>query len=253
MKQVFCSGTCQVGEKISLDESQAHHLFDVLRTRPKETVRVICDGSVFLAHPEDKPYLHIFGQEEVESRTVDITLCAALIKADKFEWMLQKAAELGVTRIVPFTCRNSIISIDPRKAGKKMDRWNAILQAACSQSNRTDQVTLEPVSTLQDLPAYRSECNVLAYEKEAKSRHLACVLPETFSSVSAVIGPEGGFEKDEAEWLEASGFEPCSLGSQILRAETAACYVLSAIDYQSHAAACEISPLSDGAEAKGEN
>lgn len=234
MKQVFLQDACHVGSRVRLDEAQAHHLFDVLRTRQKETVRVICQGEVFLAHPDGKPFLNIFEQEVIQPRQVDITLCAALIKADKFEWMLQKAAELGVSRIVPFTCRNSVISIDPRKEQKKLDRWSAILQAACAQSNRADQVCIEPISRLKDLPAYRSECNFCAYEKENEERYIASVLSSSPTTVTAVIGPEGGFDPEEALWLEQHGFALCSLGSQILRAETAACYILSAIDYQSH-------------------
>lgn len=234
MKQVYASEGCTIGSRIALDDKQAHHLFDVLRTRDKETVRVICDEEVFLAHPDGKPYLYLFGREEVQPRLVEVTLCAALIKSERFEWMLQKAAELGVSRIVPFRSRNSVIAIDPRKEPKKMERWNAILQAACAQSNRHDPVLLEPISTLDDLAEYKSECNFCAYEKESGSHHLAGVLKDSPVTVTAVIGPEGGFDEEEARWLEEHGFELCSLGSQILRAETAACYILSAIDYQSH-------------------
>lgn len=231
MKQVFVNSAPALNSTICLDETQAHHLFDVLRTSPKETIRVVADGSVFLAHTAGKPNLFIFSQESVEPRLVDITLCAALIKQDKFEWMLQKAAELGVTRIVPFTSRNTIVAIDPRKQQRKLERWQAILEAACAQSNRHDAVMLEPVSRLQDLTEYKSRCNVCAYEKE-DSRHLCALLQDNPSSITAVIGPEGGFDAAEAKWLEDNGFALCTLGSQILRAETAACYILSAIEYQ---------------------
>ena len=107
---------------ISLDPKQAHHLFDVLRIQKKETIRVVSKkGGTFLAHPLDKPYLYVFDEIEVPRSAKHITLCASLIKQDRFELMLQKACELGVTKIVPFTSAYSIIRIDPKKIDKKND------------------------------------------------------------------------------------------------------------------------------------
>lgn len=233
MKQVFTDLPCAVNQAFALDQRQAHHLFDVLRTSPKETVRVISNEEVFLGHAQDKPYIFIFGKEEVQPRLVDVTLCTALIKSDKFEWMLQKAAELGVSRIVPFVSRYSIVQLDDKRALKKLDRWQQILLGACRQCNRNDLVELYPVTSLDGLEEYKSRCNVAAYEKE-DVRHLADYLCTNPSSVTAVIGPEGGFSKEEMEKLEAMGFAPVSLGNQILRAETAALYVLAAVEYQTH-------------------
>lgn len=233
MKQVFVTEPCQVEGRIALDPSQAHHLFDVLRTGPRETVRVVADGEVFLGHVEEKPFIWLYGREETRKRQTDVTLCVALIKSDKFEWMLQKAAELGVSRIVPFVSRYSIIQLDDRKALRKMERWNQILTGACRQCNRTDLVELAPVSHLQDLASYQSEVNLVAYEKET-SHHLAHYLADNPASVTCCIGPEGGFDPAEIEQLEAAGFSPCTLGDSILRAETASMYVLACCEYQQH-------------------
>jgi 16S rRNA (uracil1498-N3)-methyltransferase len=236
MKQVYTNQDCGIDTTINLDDKQAHHLFDVLRTRTKETVRVVnAQEEVYLAHPMEKPFLYIFGKEEVEPRLVNVTLCASLIKSDKFEWMLQKAAELGVSRIVPFVSSNSIIHLDPKKLSKKMERWNSILSSACAQCNRSDMVELMPVGTLENLKEYKSVRNLVAYEKsDGQTSHLAEYLSDNPSSVTVCIGPEGGFEEKEIDALNEMGFVSCSLGKQILRAETAACYVLSAIEYQTH-------------------
>ncbi|MCF0260811.1 MAG: 16S rRNA (uracil(1498)-N(3))-methyltransferase, partial [Erysipelotrichaceae bacterium] len=234
MKQVFVQEPLSLNTSVLLDEKQAHHLFDVLRTTSRETVRVVSQGEVFLAHPEQKPQLYIFGREEVRPRMVDVTLCAALIKADKWEWMLQKAAELGVSRIVPFTCRNTVVAIDQKKMEKKMARWQAILEAAAKQCNRADQVLLEPVQIISSLKEFKSKCNLVCYSKEDASRHIANYLQLMPDSVTIAIGPEGGFTEAEVEELEEEGFFACSLGDLILRAETAACYALSVIEYQSH-------------------
>lgn len=238
MKQVFAPGPCALDSRIMLDPDQAHHLFDVLRTTPRETVRVVANGEVWLGHVQEKPFLWLFGKEQTEARRQEITLCTALIKSDKFEWMLQKAAELGVTRIVPFVSRHSIIQLDDKRALRKMERWNQILTGACQQCNRTDLVELAPVSRLQDLVQYKSDLNLVAYEKE-QSHHLAHYLQADPASVTCCIGPEGGFEVSEALWLEENGFAPCTLGNRILRAETAALYVLSCCEYQSHVPAAK--------------
>ncbi|EOS61049.1 RsmE family RNA methyltransferase [Firmicutes bacterium M10-2] len=241
MKQVFANQKCELHNELCLDEKQAHHLFDVLRTKENEIVRVVCEDEVYLAHPTKKPYLFIFGKEEVEPRLVDVTLCVALIKSDRFEWMLQKACELGVRRIVPFVSRYSIIQLDDKKALKKMERWNSILLSACKQCNRNDKVELFPITTIEELAPYKSLCNVVAYEKEnGTTHHLANYLQKNPSSVTACIGPEGGFTPDEIELLNDLGYASCSLGNDILRSETAACYILSSIEYQTHCENLEV-------------
>lgn len=235
MKQVVTQDPCEINARIRLDASQAHHLFDVLRTTRKETVRVVSGDTVYLGRVDEKPFLYLFGKEEVEPRLTDTTLCVALIKSDRFEWMLQKAAELGVSRIVPFVSKHSVIQLDDKRALRKIERWNQILTSACAQCNRPDPVELMPITTLEGLAEYKSRCNMAAYEKE-HARYISECLKEDPSSVTCCIGPEGGFTTQEAALLEDMGFAPVSLGNQILRTETACMFVLSCIDYQSHLA-----------------
>ncbi len=236
MKQVFIDQECSIHQQVVLNEKEAHHLFDVLRIKEKEVVRVVSSTSqVYLAYPQKKPFLYVFNEIETEQERQDITLCFALIKQDKFEWMLQKACELGVTRIVPFTSRNTIIKLDAQKEKKKLERWSQILLSACKQCNRNDLVELTPIQTIDTLSNFQSELNLVAYEKENNpSHHLAHFLSENPETVTICIGPEGGFETYEVEKLQQQHFHTCSLGNRILRAETAACYVLSCMEYQNY-------------------
>ena len=236
MKQVYLDQSIAVHETFALDSKQAHHIFDVLRTSSKEKIRVITKNSgVFYAHVMDKPNLYIDEQLDVLQDKQSLTLCCALIKQDKFEWMLQKACELGVTRIIPFVSKNTVVKLDEKKAEKKLARWNEILLAATKQCNRNTLVELEPVTNLKDLANYKSECNLVAYEKESDpSKHMAHYLQSTPFSITVCIGPEGGFEESEIQVLNDFGYQNCSLGKNILRAETAACDILSAIEYQNH-------------------
>ena len=234
MKQVFVDSLCSVDQRIMLDEKQAHHLFDVLRTEKKETIKVVSKkGGAFLAHPLQKPYIYIFDEIEVPNKLFHVTLCCALIKQDKFEWMLQKACELGVSRIVPFDSRFCVVKLDEQKKMKKYERWNQILLDACKQCNRNDLVMLEPVQTVESLRNYQASCNMVCYEKQFDpSMHIASCLKKDPKSVTIVIGPEGGFDVNEIDMLEDDHFIPVSLGKRILRAETAGIYALSCIDYQ---------------------
>lgn len=236
MKQVYLDQAVSVNDLISLDTKQAHHIFDVLRTTPKEKIRIITKNSgVFLGHVETKPNLVVDSKVDVSDENQSITLCCALIKQDKFEWMLQKACELGVSKIVPFVSKNTVVKLDEKKAEKKLTRWNEILLAATKQCNRNTLVELEPVISLKDLSNYKSECNLVAYEKESDpSKHMAHYLKENPQTITVCIGPEGGFEESEIQILNEFGYANCSLGKNILRAETAACYVLGAIEYQNH-------------------
>ena len=236
MKQVYLDQNVSVQDVICLDTKQAHHIFDVLRTTSKEKIRIVTKNSgVFFGHVENKPNLVIDSMVDVFEENQSITLCCALIKQDKFEWMLQKACELGVHKIVPFVSKNTVVKLDEKKAEKKLIRWNEILLAATKQCNRNTLVELEPVIALKKLSNYKSECNVVAYEKESDpSKHMAHYLQSNPYSITVCIGPEGGFEESEIKVLNDFGFENCSLGKNILRAETAACYVLSAIEYQNH-------------------
>lgn len=236
MKQVFVDEVCSLSSRVMLNEREAHHLFDVLRIEKKESVRVVDSQSqVFLAYPDTKPFLKIYDQLQVQDTRQDITLCASLIKQDKFEWMLQKACELGVTRIVPFESRYSIVHIDPIKQEKKLARWQMILDEACKQCNRHDRVILERITTVDKLEQYSGQLNLVAYEVTKDSCfHLAHYLKVPYESITVCIGCEGGFAKEEVDHLVKAGFETCSLGTRILRAETAACFVLSSIEFARH-------------------
>lgn len=116
MKQVYLDQNVSVQNVICLDTKQAHHIFDVLRTTSKEKIRIVTKNSgVFFGHVENKPNLVIDSMVDVFEENQSITLCCALIKQDKFEWMLQKACELGVHKIVPFVSKNTVVKLDEKK------------------------------------------------------------------------------------------------------------------------------------------
>lgn len=231
MQEYFIEHPAAVGDIIELPEDKAHHAFNVLRLH-HETVRLVYDGTAYFAevYREGKRGLAKILSEDpnINELPADITLCMALIRREKFELVLQKATELGVSRIVPFVSSRCVAKDRQERAEKVMARRKAIVVEAAEQCKRNRIPELvEPVK-LSELPRFRSDVNLAAYEKaRASALRLKDVLPA--SSVTAVIGPEGGFSEAEIEELSQNGFQPVTLGNRILRAETAAYYLCSVI------------------------
>ena len=231
MQEYFIEHPAAVGDIIELPEDKAHHAFNVLRLH-HETVRLVYDGTAYFAevYREGKHGLAKILSEDpnINELPADITLCMALIRREKFELVLQKATELGVSRIVPFVSSRCVAKDRQERAEKVMARRKAIVVEAAEQCKRNRIPELvEPVK-LSELSHFRSDVNLAAYEKAgASALRLKDVLPA--SSVTAVIGPEGGFSEVEIEELSQNGFQPVTLGNRILRAETAAYYLCSVI------------------------
>lgn len=227
MQQFFLAEPLEAGRICTLSDAQAHHARDVLKLS-HETVRVVSQGAGFFGevYTEGKavrvrvlardPYTH--------ELPVEVTLAPALIRREPFEWMLQKAVELGVSRIVPFISHRSVVHV---KEGK-IARWRTILESAACQSRRNIIPTIAPAVPLRQVDAFSSACLLVPYEKESeKGLPLKSALHG--SSLTVFIGPEGGFDSEEIAFLKARGCTPVSLGPRILRAETASLFALSVI------------------------
>ena len=178
--------------------------------------------------------INILSKLEINNElSVEVTLIYGLPKKDKFELVVQKACELGVSRIVPFKAKRSIPVLDDKNTDKKIQRWNMIAKEACEQSKRNKIVTIEEPIVIKDILNYKSEINIVAYEDMScdGSKHLFSLLNNDYKSITIVVGPEGGFDSSEIEYLNNNGFASTSLGKRILRSETAPLYLLSVIGF----------------------
>lgn len=162
---------------------------------------------------------NILSYRVVEDSSVQITLIQALIRKEKWEYVLQKATELGVTRIVPLICSRNVVKWDNSELDHKLNRYRKILQEAAEQSHRTSVPVLEAPISIDELNRFKSELNFVAYENE-KTHALKHVLTSC-STISLLIGPEGGLSSEEHAKIESFGYQSVHLGSRILRAETA--------------------------------
>lgn len=208
-----------------------NHIKNVLRMTVGEQFLVSCEGVSDLCCLEsiesDTVVAKIIEPNyQNTSLPINIHLFQGLPKSDKLELIIQKAVELGVTTVTPVSMKRSIVKIDDKKKKSKQERWQAIAEAAAKQSKRT---------------AVPEVCDILSYKEfitKAKELDLLLVPYECAEGMSAtktalseikngmnvgiIIGPEGGFEPKEIEDALEIGGKVISLGSRILRTETAA-------------------------------
>jgi 16S rRNA (uracil1498-N3)-methyltransferase len=161
---------------------------------------------------------------------VHTTILASLIRFERFEWMLEKATELGVERVVPVQAERSERGLE-QAAGKRLSRWNRIVREASEQSRRARLPEIgDPVPLAQALKIEGAYHYVL---EEAEAPPIGSVLPvhrQPGDSVVLLIGPEGGWTDRERELIAAAGWRSVSLGREILRAETAVLAALAVVN-----------------------
>ena len=231
MQEYFVDGPLVPGNTIELAADKAHHAFDVLHLN-HETVRLVSDGIGYFAEvfqEGGRKCARILSKDtEINELNTSVILCMALIRREKFEFVLQKATELGVSKIVPFESERCVVKDKKERSEKQSQRRSAIVLEAAEQCKRNRVPEVCPPVKLSDLAGFRSQLNLAAYEKAgSESDHLNDLLPA--SSVTIVIGPEGGFSEQEIRILSEQGFIPVTLGNRILRAETAALYACSVV------------------------
>ena len=216
------------GDLVFLTAEDSHHALTVLRLKAGAYVEVITDGIPWLAEitGEEGKIVSVKKISPLPSTEpkLAITLYQGLPKADKMDWIVQKATELGVSRIIPVAMDRSVVRFSESDSRKKAERWQKISREAGKQSGRcilpeiSLPLTVNQLVASQELPALK----VVPWE-EAESfgpLSLRKAYPET-DSLGILIGPEGGITSREIDLLKAAGFLPMTLGKRILRTETA--------------------------------
>ncbi|MFN8459940.1 MAG: 16S rRNA (uracil(1498)-N(3))-methyltransferase [Anaerolineae bacterium] len=239
----FIPSNCLTPPIVRLPGEAAHQIKTVLRLQPGAEI-IVLDNS----GQEWRVRLTSFGKNEVAGEiiahqpaqgepAVQVNLYQGTLKGQKFEWVLQKGAELGVSRFTPVICQRSVVN-KRQEVMEKYPRWQRIIQEAAEQSRRGRLPELTAVLTLteaiqQTIPAKSSDSLALMPWEEASGPSLKTILAEAKpSQISIFIGPEGGFTPEEAAAAQAIGVRLVKLGPRILRAETAGLAVCSAILYE---------------------
>jgi len=222
---------------VILPEEESHHLVRVLRSRP---------GDRFLAHDgRGAVYLCALMRgaegwsgeilESLDPATespLRICLAQSLIKKDRFEWVVQKAVELGVREIVPLLTWRTEVRPDEEGRERKMRRWDKIAHEAFKQSARTWLTKIHEAQTLTDFlsrPAAELRF-VLDEEQGIDLRDL--IRGRRISACELLVGPEGGWDERDRALLKEHNVTAVNLGRRVLRAETCPIAVLSILQYE---------------------
>ena len=226
------------GDTAVITGSDFNHIKKVLRMREGEELLVSVSGFSYLCKianfTSDSVILSVIERNCKNTELpIEIYLFQGLPKSDKFELIIQKAVELGVTKIIPVDMKRCVVKLDGKKADSKVSRWQAISESASKQSKRNLIPEVLPVTPLKQCVKYINELNltIVPYENAEGMTATKNAFDEISKGykVGVFIGPEGGFEDSEIEFLKDTSAKIISLGSRILRTETAAITALSAI------------------------
>jgi 16S rRNA (uracil1498-N3)-methyltransferase len=220
-------------DSVVLTGTDAIHIFTVLRLRTGDKIQVLDGkGSLYLVQLVDvKAKLvkgEIISSEKVNTESpLTIHLGQALIKGNKFDVVLRKSIELGVETITPLMTERTVVKSD---GNKKIARWQKIAEESCKQCGRSFIPKVSGSIIKLDVFCQQgsdADLKLMFWELESENG-LKDINPEKIpSSVSVLVGPEGGFTIEEVETARSHGFQTVSLGPRILRAETAPLVVLS--------------------------
>src|SRR5262245_48441464 len=225
-------------DTLFLDRDIKKRLVRVMRMRPGdrlevatpqqrwqcELLEILPDGVILRklsdlpAHPQNRLRL-ILGQ--------------AIPKGDRFEWLIQKATELGVSEIYPLITERTIVR--PDNSAKRVQRWNEIAAAAAEQSESDQPCVVWPPEPLEIFLQRPFEgIKLILHEREGSVPLKQILTSEAYdiNSIIYVVGPEGGWSKEETETLEQFKFQKVHLGSRILRSETAGLVLAAIIQYE---------------------
>ena len=217
------------GSHSSIEGEEARHLTRVLRAEPGQRYEISDNHSVYLAEIEsvrkDRISFRVLEQLPAAAEGTAVTLYAALVKFDRFEWIIEKATELGVQTLVPVAAERSEKGLD-KAAGKRVERWRRIALEASQQARRARlpeiRETVAFETALQDASAVR-----YFLDEEPGAPALFSLLDSKPESAALLIGPEGGWTERERELAPAAGWAAASLGVLVLRSETAAVSALA--------------------------
>jgi 16S rRNA (uracil1498-N3)-methyltransferase len=234
MRRRFFVDSFQQG-KTQMEGELAHHLGRVLRAQPGQLYELSDGTSVWLGRIEtvSRDTIDFSLIEELEGYipALETTLLLAVVKFDAFEWAIEKATELGVSRIVPLAAARSEKAL-LAAAVKRSERWKKILFEASQQSRRVKLPLFSAVEAPETaFMTQQADCKVLLSESPAAKPMRQVLEGQSSRSAVLAIGPEGGWTETEFAAANAAGFLEASLGKLILRTETAVIASLAALNY----------------------
>jgi len=227
----------KLDNRFKLNNDDSYHINNVMRNKVGELIEVVFDEKLYITKiVELKPNVILEIIELVDSYNEiekKVTICQSLVKEAKMDLILQKSTELGCFSFIPLRVKNSIIKGNEKDFLKKIERWQKIVLGASKQSKRNVVPKVDKVIDVNELIKLDYDLKILLTVNET-SRSFKNILQNNLNcdTIIIVIGPEGGFTKEEEKLLRDNGYLSASLGNLVLRTETASLCCLSMINYE---------------------
>ncbi len=234
LTRVYVDAGIAVGEDVLVEGAAANHIMRVLRLRVGDALTLFNGrggeyGARIATFRKDAALVSVSEERSVDRESpLTLTLAQGISRGERMDWILQKATELGASRIVPIFAERSVVRLDAKQAEKKLHHWQGIAVAACEQSgrNRVPEVA-PPLGFHEFLSCPTAESTRLLLSPTAQLG--IDDLTDVSAGVTVLIGPEGGLTDIEQEFAIRTGFRPVRLGPRVLRTETAAIAALTII------------------------
>ncbi len=232
--RIYTRQALTTGALVNLEETASHHLSKVLRMQAgRELVLFNGEGGEYAATISEvsKKYVSAgIGAYTAANREspLQLELAIGVSRGERFEWVLQKATELGVTKITPLITERTEVKLGGERQEKLIDRWQHILISACEQCQRNLLPQLAAPIHINDwLPSVTAELRFVLHHRDSKT------LPaeQQPQSLALLIGPEGGLSDSEIAQAQTHHFAALTLGPRVLRTETAPVAAISLVQY----------------------
>lgn len=242
-RRFYLPGDLRRHRTVVLDGQEAHHLQRVLRMRPGEEL-VLLDGSGAEFPGRIKGFSGSQVIVELETAvaggaepSLTVSLAQGIPKGDKMELIIQKATELGLSRLVPLMTARTVVRLRPERSSNRIPRWQRVAAESAKQCRRSRPPRIDPVCTLKEAleQVPRDALALMPWEGEGGVWLKDQLRGENLRKRPEIwifVGPEGGWEPAEVELAQSAGVIPVTLGPRILRTETAALAMLSILMYE---------------------
>lgn len=232
LNRVYVDAALESGTRCTLQGSAANHVVNVLRLRSGDALTLFNGrGGEYAGRIDsmrkDIVVVEVGDHDPVERESpLHLTLAQGISRGERMDLVMQKATELGVSKIIPLLTERTVVRLDARQAERKLQHWRAITVAACEQCGRNRVPQVVPPMELGTLLTQPSPGATRVLLSPGGTRRPADL--DSANSVLLLIGPEGGLSGAEQRAALEAGFEAVSLGPRVLRTETAAIAALAA-------------------------
>ena len=238
LTRVHVTAPLQVGKRIAVEGTAANHITRVLRLRAGETLSVFNGNgteyaATILEFHKDAVIVEVQSEQAPRRESpLPLTLAQGISRGERMDWILQKATELGGTRIVPVFTERSVVRLDARQAERKLQHWRAIAVAACEQCGRNVLPEIAPPTAILEFLGGGLEPQATRLLLSPASQVSIDEVSADVAGITVLIGPEGGLTDTEQDVAMRCGFTAVRMGPRVLRTETAAVAALTILQHR---------------------